>query len=119
MEVYDADLKSYFDTIPHDQLLKCLGRRIADRSVLTLIRMWLDAPVTETDDRGRTDDLPDHAGDAAGRESFPPLLANVYLHWFEKAFARRDGPGTWANAKLVRYADDFVVLARYQIQAAD
>jgi RNA-directed DNA polymerase len=43
-----------------------------------------------------------------------PLLANIYLHWFEKAFRRNDGPGTWANAKLVRYADDFVVLARYQ-----
>src|SRR5262249_4042976 len=43
-----------------------------------------------------------------------PLLANIYLHWFERAFARNDGPGTWANAKMVRYADDFVVLARYQ-----
>ena len=43
-----------------------------------------------------------------------PLLANVYLHWFEKQFRRGNRPGTWANAKLVRYADDFVVLARYQ-----
>jgi RNA-directed DNA polymerase len=43
-----------------------------------------------------------------------PLLANLYLHWFEKLFVRSDGPGTWANAKLVRYADDFVVLARHQ-----
>ncbi len=43
-----------------------------------------------------------------------PLLANLYLHWFEKLFYRADGPGRWANAKLVRYADDFVVLARYQ-----
>jgi len=42
------------------------------------------------------------------------LLANLYLHWFEKKFYRSDGPGRWANAKLVRYADDFVVLARYQ-----
>ena len=42
------------------------------------------------------------------------MLANIYLHWFEKRFYRGDGPGTWANAKLVRYADDFVVLARYQ-----
>ena len=45
-----------------------------------------------------------------------PLLANLYLHWFEKLFYRSDGPGRWANAKLVRYADDFVVLARYQSQ---
>ncbi|WP_158633703.1 reverse transcriptase domain-containing protein [Tautonia sociabilis] len=46
--------------------------------------------------------------------SLSPLLANICLHWFEKAFARGDGPGTWANAELVRYADDFVVLARHQ-----
>jgi RNA-directed DNA polymerase len=105
VEVYDADLKSYFDTIPHDQLLKCLERRIADRSVLTLIRMWLDAPVTETDDRGRTTISRTTQGVPQGG-SLSPLLANIYLHWFEKAFARKDGPGTWANAKLVRYADD-------------
>jgi RNA-directed DNA polymerase len=113
VEVYDADLKSYFDTIPHDQLLKCLERRIADRSVLTLIRMWLATPVTEADDRGRTKVSRTTQGVPQGG-SLSPLLANVYLHWFERAFARRDGPGTWANAKLVRYADDFVVLARYQ-----
>jgi RNA-directed DNA polymerase len=113
VEVYDADLKSYFDTIPHDQLLKCLERRIADRSVLTLIRMWLAAAVIETDDRGRTTISRTTQGVPQGG-SISPLFANIYLHWFEKSFARRDGPGTWANAKLVRYADDFVVLARYQ-----
>ncbi len=53
-EIYDADLKSYFDTIPHDALLKCRERRIADRSVLTLIRMWLDCPIIETDEQGRS-----------------------------------------------------------------
>ena len=111
--VYDADLKSYFDTIPHDALLKCLERRIADRSVLTLIRMWLAAPVSETADRGRpTLTRPTQGTPQGGVIS--PLLANLYLHWFEKLFVRRDGPGRWANAKLVRYADDFVVLARYQ-----
>jgi len=112
-EVYDADLKSYFDTIPHDQLMKCLERRIADRSVLTLIRMWLESPVVETDAQGRTQFTRPKQGTPQGGV-ISPLLANIYLHWFEKLFVRADGPGTWANARLVRYADDFVVLARYQ-----
>jgi RNA-directed DNA polymerase len=51
--VYDADLKSYFDTIPHDKLMACLEKRIVDRSVLNLIRMWLKAPIEESDERGR------------------------------------------------------------------
>jgi RNA-directed DNA polymerase len=112
-EVYDADLKSYFETIPHDALMKCLERRIADRSVLRLIRMWLEAPVSETDDRGRPQLTRPTQGTPQGGV-ISPLLANLYLHWFEKLFVQSDGPGRWANAKLVRYADDFVVLARYQ-----
>ncbi|HKI20167.1 MAG TPA: group II intron reverse transcriptase/maturase [Isosphaeraceae bacterium] len=112
-EIYDADLKSYFDTIPHDALIKCLERRIADRSVLTLIHMWLECPIIETDEQGRTHATRPKQGVPQGG-SLSPLLANLYLHWFEKQFYRSDGPGSWAKAKLVRYADDFVVLARYQ-----
>jgi RNA-directed DNA polymerase len=112
-EVYDADLKSYFDTIPHDKLIKALEHRIADRSVLKLIRMWLESPVIETDESGRDRFSRPKQGTPQGGV-ISPLLANIYLHWFEYRFHRPDGPGNWANAKLVRYADDFVVLARYQ-----
>jgi RNA-directed DNA polymerase len=112
-EVYDADLQGYFDTIPHDQLLKCLRMRITDSSVLSLIQMWLQAPVVETDEDGRTKTTRPTQGTPQGGV-ISPLLANVYLHWFERAFHGPDGPSRWANAKLVRYADDFVVLARHQ-----
>lgn len=112
-EVYDADLKSCFDTIPHDQLMKCLKMRISDGAVLNLIRSWLEAPVVERDEQGQTRAVRPERGSPQGGV-LSPLLANVYLHWFEKAFYRSDGPGQWANARLVRYADDFVVLARYQ-----
>jgi len=109
-EVYDADLQAYFDTIPHDSLMKCLQVRIADRSVLNLIRAWLESPIVERDEQGRTKASRPKQGTPQGGVS-SPLLANIYLHWFEKAF---HGPATWAKAKLVRYADDFVILARYQ-----
>lgn len=112
-EVYDADLKGYFDTIPHDQLMKCLEMRISDRSVLSLIRSWLQSPILEREDDGRTTSARPKQGTPQGGV-ISPLLANIYLHWFEVRFHRSDGPARWANAKLVRYADDFVVLARYQ-----
>jgi RNA-directed DNA polymerase len=110
-EVYDADLQGYFDTIPHDQLLKCLRMRVVDRSVLTLIQSWLNAPVVETDDAGHTKTSRPKQGTPQGGV-ISPLLANIYLHWFEKAFYGPQGPAMWAQAKMVRYADDFVILAK-------
>jgi RNA-directed DNA polymerase len=113
-EVYDADLQSYFDTIPHDNLMRCVEKRVADRSVLSLIRMWLTAVVVEPG-RG-PGDPPKWSRPAQGTPQggvISPLLANLYLHWFDKMFHRSDGPFAWADARLVRYADDFVILARH------
>jgi len=111
--VYDADLQGYFDTIPHDKLMACVRMRIADRSVLQLIGMWLKATVVEEDEDGRSKGHRPKQGTPQGGV-LSPLLANVYLHWFDKTFHRKKGPANFAKAKLVRYADDFVVLAKYQ-----
>jgi RNA-directed DNA polymerase len=112
--VYDADLASYFDTIPHDKLLKAVEMRIADGKVLKLIRMWLKSQIVERQQGGGTtlSGKPDKGTPQGGVIS--PMLANIYLHWFDKVFHFSSGPANWAKARLVRYADDFVVMARYQ-----
>jgi len=110
--IYDADLQAYFDTIPHDKLMKAVGRRVADRSVLSLLRMCLDAPVEDRGEDGRTKMTRPKQGTPQGGV-ISPLLANLYLHWFDVRFHRAEGPGSWAKARLVRYADDFVIMARY------
>jgi RNA-directed DNA polymerase len=111
--VYDADLASYFDSIPQDKLLACVRMRVVDGAVLGLIRQWLKAPVVEPPQGGKPPSV--HRNDRGTPQGgvLSPLLANIYLHWFDHLFQRADGPGQWAKAKLVRYADDFVVLARY------
>ena len=106
--VLDADLSSYFDTIPHDVLMKCVEKRISDGSMLRVIRLWLQAPIV---DKGKPPTRPTQGTPQGGVLS--PLLANVYLHWLDKLFDSASGPGTWAKARLIRYADDFVICARY------
>ncbi len=115
--VLDADLKGYFDSIPHDKLMACVEMRIADGSVLKLIRQWLRAPILED-----PDDKHQPPRKVYPRKGTPQggvisaLLANLYLHWMDKRFHGKDGPAQFAGAQLVRYADDFVILARYQGQ---
>jgi RNA-directed DNA polymerase len=113
-EVYDADLQSYFDTIPHEKLMAAVQKRIVDSSVLKLIRMWLKAVIIEPGNG--PGDPPKVSRSKQGTPQggvISPLLANLYLHWFDKLFHRSDGPYCWANARLVRYADDFVILAKH------
>ena len=111
-EVYDADLAGYFDSIPHDKLLACVRMRVVDGSVLGLIEQWLNAPVVEPPQDGKPPMVRRNERGTPQGGVLSPLLANVYLHWFDHLFARGDGPAHWAKAKLVRYADDFVVMAR-------
>lgn len=113
-EIYDADLQGYFDTIPHDRLMACVKMRVTDGSVLALIRAWLQAAVVEPSEKpgGPPTVTRSRQGTPQGGV-VSPLLANIYLHWFDKAFHRADGPAQFARARLVRYADDFVIMARY------
>ena len=107
-EVVDGDLKDYFNKIPHGPLMKSVSRRVADGSVLSVIKAWLDAPVIETTERGETrttNARDEHRGSPQGGV-ISPLLANVYFRRF--ALALRRVPNLSA-VKLVNYADDFVI----------
>ena len=103
-EIYDADLQSYFDTIPHDKLMKAIEMRIVDRKVLRLIRMWLTTPTQEESGRMNKSDRGTPQGGVIS-----PLLANVYLHWFDRLFFKSEES---TGATLVRYCDDLVILSR-------
>jgi RNA-directed DNA polymerase len=112
-EVVDADLSQYFDTIPHADLMKCLARRISDGRMLHLLKMWLKAPVEECDELGKRRMT---GGKKATRGTpqggvISPLLANIYMHRFIKAFRRYEIAERY-GAVLVNYADDFVILCR-------
>ena len=113
-DVVDADLADYFGSIPHADLLKSAARRIVDRRVLHLIRMWLDCPVEETDDRGRktrTTEARDKRRGIPQGSPISPLLANIYMRRFVlgwKMFGLERTLGT----RLVTYADDLVILCR-------
>jgi len=112
-EVIDADLSKYFDTIPHAELMTCVARRVADGAMLSLIKMWLKAPVEERDEQGR----PRMSGGKRSKQGTPqggvisPLLANIYINRLLKVFERSDLRQRY-GARLVNYADDFVVLCR-------
>lgn len=112
-EIIDADVSKYFDTIPHAELMKCLMRRISDGTVLKLIKMWLKTPVEERDDKGNrrmSGGKKTKCGTPQGGV-ISPLLANIYMHRYIKAFRKHDLERRH-GAILVNYADDFVVLCK-------
>jgi len=112
-DVVDADLSKYFDTIPHSELLKCAARRIVDRDMLRLIKMWLKVPVAERDEDGKPR-VSGGKGSSCGTPQggvISPLLANLYMNRFLK-YWRITGRGEAFQAQVINYADDFVILSR-------
>ena len=112
-EVIDADLSSYFDTIPHADLMKSLACRLSDRRMLRLLKRWLKVPVAE---RGNDGGWRFTGGKRSTRGTpqggvVSPLLANLYMNRYLKVFRRR-GLDRRYGARLVNYADDLVVLCR-------
>jgi len=113
-EVVDADLSGYFDSIPHHELMKCVARRISDRHLLHLFKMWLEAPVEETTESGRTERTSRNKDDGRGTPQggvASPLLANLYMRRFVLGWKAR-GHDRRLEAKVVNYADDFVICCR-------
>jgi RNA-directed DNA polymerase len=113
-DVVDADLSRYFDSIPHDALLKSVARRIVDRRVLRLIKLWLKVPIEERDDGDGTRRIGGGKSNTRGTPQggvASPLLANIYMNRFLK-YWRLTGCGEAFRAHVIAYADDFVILSR-------
>ena len=118
-DVVDADLSKFFDTIPHSELMQAVARRIVDRHVLHLIKLWLKVPIEERDDKGNRR----MTGGKKRKEGTPqggvisPLLANIYMHRFLSAWRER-GKGERFQGHIVNYADDFVILTKRHAEDA-
>jgi group II intron reverse transcriptase/maturase len=113
-QVVDADLSGYFDSIPHAELMKAVARRVSDRHLLGLIKAWLEAPVEETDERGRKRRTTRNQDEGRGTPQgapLSPLLANLYMRRFVLGW-KQLGHEQRLDAHIVNYADDFVICCR-------
>ncbi|MCW8942609.1 MAG: group II intron reverse transcriptase/maturase [Gammaproteobacteria bacterium] len=113
-EVIDADLSKYFDTIPHAKLMATVAERICDGAILHLIQLWLKAPVMEVDKDGTKRNIGGGKGNRKGSPQggvISPLLSNLYLHILDRIW-ERNKLQQWLGARIVRYADDIVILCR-------
>ncbi len=119
-EIVDADLASYFDVLPHAQLLKSVARRVVDGAMLHLIKMWLKAPVEETDDRGRKHRSTRNRDESRGTPQgspISPLLSNLYMRRFVLGW-KKLGHEKRLGAYVVNYADDLVICCRGEAEEA-
>ena len=118
-DIVDADLSKYFDTIPHSELMQCVARRIVDKHLLHLLKMWLEVPVEERDETGKKR-LTGGKGNDRGTPQggvVSPALANLYMNRMLKGW-RQTGRGEQYQAYIVNYADDFVILSRGKAKEA-
>jgi len=120
-EVVDADLKGYFDSIPHTELMRSVARRVSDGSVLHLIKMWLEVPVQTRDARGRCRQSTRNRDMGRGTPQgapISPLLSNIYMRRFLLSW-KKLGCARELDARIVNYADDFVICCRGSPEEAD
>ena len=113
-QIVDADLSSYFDSIPHAELMKSAARRVVDGAMLHLIKMWLEAPVEETDERGNKRRSTRHRDDGRGTPQGSPIspwLSNLYMRRFVLGWKKLGHEKRW-KAYIVNYADDLVICCR-------
>lgn len=109
VNVFDADLSAYFDTIPHNKLLILIGKRVSDKNVIHLIKMWLKAPISENGkiSGGKRNKVGTPQGGVIS-----PLLANIYLNLLDKMINNPDNIFGKSGVKIVRYADDYILMGK-------
>jgi group II intron reverse transcriptase/maturase len=119
-QIVDADLSGYFDSIPHADLMKSVARRIVDGAMLHLIKMWLEAPVEETDEKGNKHQSTRNREEGRGTPQgapISPLLSNLYMRRFVLGW-KKLGHEKRLAAHIVNYADDLVICCRSRAEEA-